>query len=70
MYAQVQAGLVDATEATMVGIDRYGLTLRAATPAGPRMARVPFPAPLSDSDAAQAAVIDLLKVARAQQQQS
>lgn len=70
MYAQVQAGLVDATEATMVGIDRYGLTLRAATPAGPRMARVPFPAPLSDADAAQAAVIDLLKVARAQQQQS
>jgi len=70
MYAQVQAGLGDATEATMVGIDRHGLTLRAATPAGPRMARVPFPAPLSDADAAQAAVIDLLKVARAQQQQS
>ena len=69
LYAQVQAGLADATEAAMVGIDRYGLTLRAATPAGPRMARVAFPAPLPDADAAQAAVIDLLKVARAQLQQ-
>ena len=69
-YAQVQAGLADATEATMVGIDRYGLTLRAATPAGPRMARVPFPEPLAEADDAQRAVIDLLKVARAAQQQS
>ncbi|WP_419838379.1 HugZ family protein [Candidatus Poriferisodalis sp.] len=70
MYAQVQAGLSDATEAAMVGIDRYGLTLRVATPAGPRMARVLFPEPLADADAAQSAVIDLLKVARAQQQQA
>ena len=69
-YAQVQAGLSDATEAAMVGIDRYGLTLSVTTPAGPHTARVPFPAPLADADAVRPAVIDLLEDARAQQQHS
>lgn len=67
MYARVQAGLANATDATMLGIDRYGLTLRVTTPEAPRMARVPFPEPLAHANAAQAAVIDLLKVARARQ---
>ncbi|WP_419855828.1 HugZ family protein [Candidatus Poriferisodalis sp.] len=70
MYAQVQAGLDDATDAAMVGIDRYGLTLRVTTPAGPRMARVPYGEPLTESDQAQAAVIELLKEARAQRGKS
>ena len=64
MYAQVLAGLDDATDATMVGIDRYGVTLTAETPAGPRMARVPFGAPLSSADQARPAVIELLNDAR------
>jgi hypothetical protein len=64
LYAQVQAGLADATAATMVGIDRYGVTLQATTPGGPRLARVPFPQPLSAAEEARPAVIALLEAAR------
>ncbi|MEM1333006.1 MAG: DUF2470 domain-containing protein [Actinomycetota bacterium] len=63
-YVQVLAGLDDATDAKMVGIDRYGVTLTAETPAGPRMARVPFGEPLTSGDDARPAVIKLLKDAR------
>ena len=70
LYAQVLAGLEDASEAAMVGIDRYGVTLQAVTPAGARMARVPFPDPLAHADDAQAAVIALLAEARASRDQS
>ncbi|MDP7383082.1 MAG: DUF2470 domain-containing protein, partial [Acidimicrobiales bacterium] len=66
LYVQVLAGLDDATDAKMVGIDRYGVTLTADTPAGPRMARLPFANPLTDSDQARPAVIELLGEARAQ----
>ncbi|MDY7100089.1 MAG: DUF2470 domain-containing protein [Actinomycetota bacterium] len=65
LYVQRLAGLDDATEATMVGIDRYGVTLQAATPAGPRQARVPFTEPITDADQARPAVIALLQRARA-----
>ena len=34
LYVQALAGLADATEASLTGIDRYGMTLRAQTPAG------------------------------------
>ncbi|HSL60010.1 MAG TPA: DUF2470 domain-containing protein [Acidimicrobiales bacterium] len=64
LYVQVLAGLHDATEASMVGIDRHGVTLRATTPGGPRMARVGFPAPLTGPDDARPAVIALLADAR------
>ena len=64
MYVRVLAGLRDATDAKMVGIDRYGVTLTAETPVGPRMARVPFPEPLTEADQARPAVIDLLNEAR------
>ena len=64
MYVQVLADLPDATTAKMVGIDRYGVTLTAETPGGPRMARVPFEQPLTDADQARPAVIDLLTEAR------
>lgn len=66
LYVRILAGLDDATEATMVGIDRYGVTLRAVTSAGARLARVPFPEPLTDPEAARPAVIELLQAARAQ----
>lgn len=64
LYAQRLADLPTATEATMVGVDRYGITLQVATPEAPRMARIPFPAPLVSADQAKGAVIDLLTVAR------
>ncbi|MEM7141781.1 MAG: DUF2470 domain-containing protein [Actinomycetota bacterium] len=64
-YVRGLADLPDATEATMVGIDRYGVTLRAATPGGPRMARVPFGDTLTDPDQARPAVVKLVGEARA-----
>ncbi|MEM7275838.1 MAG: DUF2470 domain-containing protein [Actinomycetota bacterium] len=64
LYVQRLAGLADATEATLAGVDRYGLTLQAATPAGPRMARVAFPSPLTSTEEIRPAVIDLLDRAR------
>ena len=65
-YVTVLARLEDASAATMVGIDRYGMTLRAHTRGGPRLARVPFPEPLQGSDQARATLIRLLQQAREQ----
>ena len=63
-YATALAGLDDATSATMVGIDRHGITLDVTTPGGPRLARLGFPEPLTSPDDARPAVIDLLTLAR------
>lgn len=62
-YVQVLAGLPDATAATLAAVDRYGLTLSATTPAGPRLARVPFPEPLTAPSEARPAVVALLREA-------
>lgn len=64
-YVTALAGLADASAATMVGIDRYGVTVRAQTPGGPRLARVAFPEPLQSADQARATLIRLLQQARA-----
>jgi putative heme iron utilization protein len=64
LYVQRLAGLATATDASMVGVDRYGITLRADTPEGPRMARLPFAAPIGSVDEARPAVIALLDDAR------
>ena len=66
LYVTALARAGDATDASMVGVDRYGVTLRAHTPGGPRLARVPFPEPLQNADQARAALITLLQTARAQ----
>ena len=64
LYAQKLANLHDCTEATMLGIDRYGVTLRATTTRGPRMARIGFATPLNNQEEARPAVIELLKLAK------
>jgi len=64
MYVRVLADLPDATDANMVGIDCYGLTLKADTPAGPRMARIPFIETLTSDEQARPAIIELLEMAR------
>ena len=66
LYVTALARLDDATDASMVGIDRYGVTLRADTPGGPRLARVALPEPLQRADQARAALIGLLQMARGQ----
>ena len=65
-YVTALAGLDDAVAATMVGVDRYGVTLRAHTPGGPRLARIRFPEPLQRADQARATLIRLLQQARDQ----
>lgn len=62
--ATALAGLTAATDAVMVGVDRLGFTLRAATPEGPQLARLAFPAPLAGPGEARPAVIALLADAR------
>jgi putative heme iron utilization protein len=64
LYVQALAGLPEATAATLVGIDRYGLTLQATVDTGSRLARVAFPEPLTGPDQARPAVIELLTLAR------
>ena len=64
LYAQKLANLHDCTEAAMLGIDRYGVTLRASTSKGPRMARIGFPTPLNNHEEARPAVIELLELAK------
>ena len=63
-YVTALARLEDARAATMVGVDRYGVTLRADTPGGPRLARIGFPQPLVGADQARGALIRLLHRAR------
>ena len=65
-YVTALAGLDDAGAATMVGLDHYGVTLRADTPGGPRLARIRFPEPLQRADQARATLIRLLQQAREQ----
>lgn len=64
LYAKQLAELPDAIEATMTGIDRYGVTLRVNCPPATRLARVPFDEPLVHADQARPAVIALLEQAR------
>tara|TARA_Y100001970_G_scaffold202879_1_gene246972 strand:+ start:3027 stop:3815 length:789 start_codon:yes stop_codon:yes gene_type:complete len=64
MYVQALGKLKDSREAMMLGIDRYGITLRALTPDGPRMVRIGFPSPLTSSEEARPAIIALLDLAK------
>ncbi len=66
LYVQRLAGLNQAAGAAMTGIDRYGVTLQATTPEGPRLARVAFPAPLRGADQVRTATIELLELARSE----
>ena len=64
LYAQRLALLETATEASMVSVDTYGFTLKVETPEAPRMARLGFKQPVTTSEEARHAIIDLLKTAR------
>ena len=64
LYVQAFASLPECSEATMLGVDRYGITLRAITVDGPRMARIGFPSPLKSDEDARPAIIALLELAK------
>ena len=65
LFAKNLANLTDCSEASMLGIDRYGVTLRATTPTGPRMVRLGFSAALKNEEEARPAIIELLNIAKA-----
>ena len=64
LYVQALAGLEDASEAALVGLDCYGMTLSADTPAGPRLARVAFPDVLRTVEQVRRAFLERLDAAR------
>lgn len=64
MYARDLAGASEATAATAVGVDRYGFTLWAETPAGPQVARVAFERRLDHVSDVRTAAVDLVRRAR------
>ncbi|MBJ8337846.1 DUF2470 domain-containing protein [Antrihabitans sp. YC3-6] len=66
LLAMVQelGGFPDATEATCVGADRYGLDLRVTTPRGVAMTRVGYSKPIDSIGELRAATVDLAQRAR------
>lgn len=63
--AQKLGGFPDATAATCVGADRYGLDLDVTTPRGRAMTRAGYPAPLNSADELRAATVTLARAAQA-----
>ncbi|HEY0814055.1 MAG TPA: DUF2470 domain-containing protein [Pseudonocardia sp.] len=64
-YCQVFGEIADVASAAMVGVDRYGMDMKAVHADGHDEAvRVAFPAPVTGADEVRAATIDLLRVAR------
>lgn len=54
----------DTSEATMTGIDRYGMEMSAMTNDGPRPIRIAFNAEVSDSEGARKEIVKLVNIAR------
>ena len=66
LYCQAFSKATEIASATMTGIDRYGFELSAKTNEGPRPVRLAFAKPVSTPEEARAALIAMLKDARAQ----
>jgi putative heme iron utilization protein len=64
LMAQAFTGHTDATGATALRADRYGLDLGIVTPRGKTPARVPFAEPIDAPDGLRAATVELAKRAR------
>jgi hypothetical protein len=64
-YARAFARLPEASAATMTAVDRYGFELAATTPKGPKAARVAFEAPVTTTGEVRAAMVAMVKAARA-----
>jgi putative heme iron utilization protein len=62
--ARSLGGYPDATSATCVGIDRYGLDLELDTPRGPAATRVGFAEPVTAPDGLRGATVELTRRAR------
>ena len=65
-YARAFTRATEAEEATMTGIDRYGFEMSVGTERGPRPARVAFDRPIATPEEARAALVALVRRARAE----
>lgn len=64
--AQAYSGHTDATEATALRLDRYGMDLALVTPRGKTPGRVSFLERIESADGLRSATVDLTKAAREQ----
>ena len=60
IFVQERGGIPSATEAEMVGVDRYGMTFRVPSDSGDRTSRVAFPEIATDGAQLEPFVIGLL----------
>jgi putative heme iron utilization protein len=65
LYCKAFSKANDITSATMTGVDRYGFEISARTAEGPRPVRVAFARPVSTPEEVRAALIAMVKDARA-----
>ena len=65
LYCRAFSKATDITSASMTGIDRYGFEMSAVTPQGPRPVRVAFAVPVSTPEEVRAALVAMVKDARA-----
>ena len=65
LYCKAFSKAADATAASMTGVDRYGFEMSAVTGQGPRPIRLGFTEPVSTSEEVRAALVAMLKDARA-----
>jgi heme iron utilization protein len=63
-YARALAGVAEATGATMTAVDRYGFEIAAATPSGPRAARLAFEQAVAAPDEVRRSLIAMARRAR------
>jgi putative heme iron utilization protein len=65
LYCKAFSRATEITSATMTGLDRYGFEMSAMTAQGPRPVRVAFASPVSTPEEARAALVAMVKDARA-----
>lgn len=64
LYCRAFGGLVDASDARMTRVDRYGFEIAAVTAEGPRTVRIPFSRPVTEPTGVRRELIALLREAR------
>ena len=65
MYCKAFSKATDVSAATMTGVDRYGFEMSAVTAEGPRPVRLAFGAPVGTAQEARAALVSMLRKAKA-----
>ena len=64
LYCKAFSKAIDATSATMTGVDRYGFDMSAKTPVGPRPVRVAFARPVRTPEDVRAMMVAMVQDAR------